>query len=250
MNPLHLLPGWALGKGPLVSIAATLSARVLDLPGYPGMPCGSSFDDAVDKLASALPAPCALGGWSLGAVLALATAARHPEKVARLVLIAGTPCFVARSDWPHGLPHDELATFEAALAGLSETGAPADPAALSSDLARTRSRFVGNFCRGSKQPRETHRTLLALADPLPSLNVLRTGLAWLREVDLRDELHAVRCPTLLLHGATDPLMPLAAAETLAERLPQTCLSVLDGVAHAPFIEESGACQHRIAEFLR
>ena len=51
----------------------------------------------------------ALGGWSLGAQMALAVAARHPDKVGKLLLVAGTASFVQRDGWPHAMPPAMLA---------------------------------------------------------------------------------------------------------------------------------------------
>ena len=57
-----------------------------------------------DDLARQLPDDATLLGWSLGGQVAMRVALDHPHKVARLVLLASTPAFVAAVDWPsrHG----------------------------------------------------------------------------------------------------------------------------------------------------
>ena len=62
-------------------------------PGYGSAPLIEDFDAAADDVAARLPAGSTLCGWSLGAQLALAVAARAPAKVGKLVLVAGTASF-------------------------------------------------------------------------------------------------------------------------------------------------------------
>jgi 2-succinyl-6-hydroxy-2,4-cyclohexadiene-1-carboxylate synthase len=62
-----------------------------DLPGHNGAPPATSWEDALDRLAPLLdPGPVVLGGYSMGARLALGLALRRPERIARLVLASGT----------------------------------------------------------------------------------------------------------------------------------------------------------------
>jgi pimeloyl-[acyl-carrier protein] methyl ester esterase len=65
--------------------------------------------------------------------------------------------------------------------------------------------------------------------------VLATGLAWLRDIDLRLQAPLVKAPTLLIHGAADPLMPVGAAQALAALIPGARLEALADCAHAPFM---------------
>lgn len=222
---LSLFPGWCLGRGPLQATAAALGATLVDLPGYGSTPFSADFDSAADQLAEHLPDGGTLAGWSLGALLALAIAARHPRKAGRLLLISATPSFVARADWPHGIAPEALAALATAF---------------QSDPNTARQRFVANFQRGEAEARALTRATLALADPLPDSATLAAGLNWLAGVDLRPLLPAIDIPVHLLHGENDPLMPLAAARHLQSALPQATLTVLPGAAHAPFLSQADA----------
>ena len=232
--PLVFLPGWCLGRGPLNAAADALQGQIFDLPGYGDAPLIGDFDNAADAVAARLQPGTTLCGWSLGAQMALAVAARAPAKVGKLVLVAGTASFVQRDGWPHAMPPEMLAEFAASIAADVEAMLP---------------RFVGGFNRGDARAKEVTRHLLELADPRPPAATLAAGLGWLRDVDLRPLAPLVKAPTLLLHGAADPLMPLAAAEALGALIPGACLEVLAGCAHAPFISRPDEFLARLQAFV-
>jgi len=218
--PLVFLPGWCLGRGPLNAAVDALQGTIFDLPGYADAPLITDFDVAVAAIAARLQPNTTLAGWSLGAQLALAVAARAPEKIGKLLLVAGTASFVQRAGWPHAMPPEMLAEFAAGIAADVEAMLP---------------RFVGGFNRGDARGKEVTWQLLDLSDPLPPAATLAAGLDWLRDVDLRPELAQITAPTLLIHGANDPLMPLGAAEALATAIPGARLAPFADCAHAPFV---------------
>lgn len=233
-TPLVFIPGWCLGRGPLIAAVDALHGQFFDLPGYGAAPLIEDFDAAADDVAARLPPDSTLCGWSLGAQLALAVAARAPAKVGKLVLVAGTASFVQRDGWPHGMPPEMLADFTAGIAADAEAMLP---------------RFVGGFNRGDARAKAVTLELLKLADPRPSGQVLGTGLAWLRDVDLRQAATEVKAPTLLINGSADPLMPLPAAEALAALIPGARLEVFADCAHAPFLSTPADFIARVAAFV-
>ena len=110
--PLVFLPGWCVGRGPLAAAVDALNGQFIDLPGYGETPLVEDFDAAVDAIAARLEPGTALAGWSLGAQLALAIAARHPAKVGKLLLVAGTTSFIQRDGWPFAMPPANLTYIE------------------------------------------------------------------------------------------------------------------------------------------
>ena len=68
-----------------------IDAVTPDLPGHGRAPPAISWENALDRLEPLLdPGPVVLGGYSMGARLALALALRRPGRIARLVLASGT----------------------------------------------------------------------------------------------------------------------------------------------------------------
>lgn len=92
---VHGLAGsWRWWRPLLPALAAEHRVHLLDLPGFGGLPLPRRFDldGAVDWLAgwarAAALGPADVIGHSLGGLLGARLAARHPEVVRRLVLIA------------------------------------------------------------------------------------------------------------------------------------------------------------------
>ena len=55
--------------------------------------------------------PLTIVGWSLGGLVAMRWALARPDRVRRLVLVATSPRFVARDDWPHAMAPETLDRF-------------------------------------------------------------------------------------------------------------------------------------------
>src|SRR5512135_1741833 len=122
--PLVLLHGWGMHGGVWEYLARQLAqefqVHCVDLPGH-GYSAAQSADSplALDEIVAELSArfgePLTVCGWSLGGQIALRWARLYPQQVQRLVLVASTPCFVEREDWPFGMAQDTLQHFAAEL---------------------------------------------------------------------------------------------------------------------------------------
>lgn len=232
------LHGWGLSGAIWSETVAHIPGATPDLPGYgdAAMRTPYSAESLADALADSLAAPINLVGWSMGGMVALALAARHPAKVARLALVGSSPAFAARADWPHGMAPDVLAEFANALI---------------LDIRATLLRFLSLQARGGDAARavivQLRARMQAQAEPHPE--VLAAGLALLREVDLRDQVAQVRCPTLVVHGAHDTLCAPEAGAWLAESLPNGRLAPHERASHAPFLSHPDWFIATLQEFL-
>ena len=261
---LVLIHGWGIGRAawdaPLPLLAGRFRVHRASLPGYDGSPDAPdlapgpggeegeegddamrTFDACAAALAQALPAGCIVCGWSLGALLALRAAQLAPQRFSRLIVCGASPCFTQRADWPHAQAPAVLDGFAAAVAEQASTA---------------RQRFVALINQGDRRARQIARAFTrALSDETaaaaPTVRALTHGLDWLRRVDLRASLAAgagALPPSLVVHGAHDPLMPLPAAHWLTQTLPDAHLDVFTDAAHAPFASDAPRFAQRLIDF--
>ena len=111
-----MIHGWAANGrvfDPLrESLPENWRIRTPDLPGHGASPDNGAFD--ITATADALAAeiddgePADLLGWSLGGLVALHLAHRHPQKVRKLCLTASFAKFLAAPDYPEGLSNPAL----------------------------------------------------------------------------------------------------------------------------------------------
>lgn len=236
------LHGWGLHGGIWAEARTTVAGQAPDLPGYGESSTVSPYtaealaDEIAEQLTTSLAEPVNLVGWSMGGMVALALAARHPHKVAKLVLVGASPAFVNRKDWSFGLAPEVLAGFAADLA---------------QDYRATLLRFLALQARGGEAARAVVGRLreVVFARGEPASDVLAAGLDLLRNVDLRDAAAKAACPTLVVHGAHDTLCPMAAGQWLAEQLPLARLVRHEGASHAPFISHPDWFTAVVTEFL-
>ncbi len=232
-----LLHGWGFSAGVWEDFAARLAPRfrvhVPDLPGYGAAPACVPYtlENIVGAVAHAAPRHCHVVGWSLGGEVALAWARRAPRQVRRLALIATTPCFTSRAGW----------TCATSPAVLQEFGR-----SLAVDRAGTLARFIAVQAKGDARARRFAGVLKELSERSTPDSVLAAGLSVLSSADLRLELRKVKQPTLVMHGARDRIVPVAAGRRLAVALPDARFRLLRSCAHAPFLSQPA----RIARMLR
>jgi len=229
--PLVLLHGFAMHGGlfePLLpALTPHFRVHVVDLPGHGRSPSIDAVGieriaATIDDATAPIERPFTVLGWSLGGQAALQWARARPERIARLVLVATTPCFVVRDDWTCAMNAETLARF-------------GDELRVAYRL--TLLRFLTLQVRGSDDGR---RTLSLLRERLfergePTSATLAAALALLATTDLRSALPDVRVPALVVGGDKDTLVPIKATCALAAALPHATHATIEGAAHAPFL---------------
>jgi pimeloyl-[acyl-carrier protein] methyl ester esterase len=239
---LVLVHGWGLHGGIWERLLPLLEPvfRVtrVDLPGHghSSWHDEATLDDLVEAVLSVAPVRADWLGWSLGSLVATRAALTAPARIGQLVLLAGTPCFVRRPDWPTAMQPGLLATFAADL---------------QHDYAATLNRFLSLQVHGSEHAgavlRELRVRLLEHGEPDPG--ALAAGLDILRNTDLRDRLPQLEQRVLFLMGARDTLVPAAAGQQAAQLVADGHSQVIDGCGHAPFIARPEAVASTVREFL-
>jgi pimeloyl-ACP methyl ester carboxylesterase/DNA-binding CsgD family transcriptional regulator len=165
-------------------------------------------------------------GISMGAPVAIALAARQPQRVGRLVLYGGY------ADG-HQLATDEV---RAAMVDLvrAHWGLGSDVLAdvfLPDGSAEVRAQFT-RLQRGST-----------------SAEVAADLLAHCYELRVADLLDRVATPTLVLHRRDDRAIPYRLGRDLAARIPGARLVTLSGRSHFPHVGDAAAVVDAVLEFL-
>ncbi|MDN4613905.1 alpha/beta fold hydrolase [Leifsonia sp. F6_8S_P_1B] len=233
----HLERGWELPEERAFLEGLARGARLLR---YDRAGCGMSgpavrppsLASELEQVEAVLGVPEAgdgavdLVGWSLGAPVAAAWAAAHPETVRRLVLYGGWASGAAISP---PTARDHLLGLVEAHWGL---GSDVLTEVFAPDARPAAREAFGRYQRDSSSA-ATARALLALS----------------YELDVSALLSAVTAPTLVLHRADDRAAPVAQAEALAAGIPEARLLVLPGRSHLPWAGDADAVVREIRRFL-
>jgi 3-oxoadipate enol-lactonase len=207
----------------------------VDLPGYGGSdPAPPEIGVYADRVAAflddrGLPDETAVIGNGLGAVVALALAARHGPRFGRLVLAGGAAQFRGEAKQPF-----------AAMAARVRAGGMGSVV----DLA-VRRIFTDDYLAAHPDALEERRAVLLRADP----EAFARACDALRAMDMSGDLAGVANPTLVVVGDQDQATPPARAHELAAGIPDARLVVLPGCAHAPQLQQPREFLAAIAPFL-
>jgi pimeloyl-ACP methyl ester carboxylesterase len=159
-------------------------------------------------------------GVSLGGMIGQTLAARWPERVRSLVSIMS-------SAGPRTAPWPSPALLWRFLQR------PPEDAGLDAKLAHFMAlmRALGNITDPDELEALRERLELSLQRSYNPAGVARQLMAVLADPDRSDEVARIRCPTLIIHAADDPLVPLPAAHHLARLLPHARLEVIERMGH-------------------
>lgn len=244
-----LLHGWGLNlriwDGVVRELAPRFRLIAIDLPGHgrsdwdPRASTPAAQAWRVHETLAALTECYTLVGWSLGGQFAIDLAAALPAGIERLALIATTAKFNAAPGWRCGAPRPLLARL---LHRLHTEG------------ERAVDDFLTLQASGSA-PRTAERVLAEMRDALRThgaarLDALVSGLARLRDGDLRRTLPLLRMPALVVAGQRDRVVRPSAARALAAALPEARYAQITGAAHAPFLSHPAQFVKVLTEFLR
>src|SRR6202022_320214 len=69
------------------------------------------------------------------------------------------------------------------------------------------------------------------------------------EYDFRERLNTIRCPTLIVWGENDSVIPVRDARALAQRIPGSRTVVMADTGHVPMLERPIAFNEVLSEFV-
>lgn len=166
-------------------------------------------------------------GMSMGGLIGMVLALRHPEAVASLVLCDTTACYgeALRPMWEERIR-------------VAETGG------MTEDLIE---RTMAIWFTPGYDPARVERVRAMLRRTSPA--AYAAAIRAIGFVDLRPRLGAIRCPTLVVVGGDDPGTTPAMARDIAGRIPGARLEVLPGARHAAVVERPGDFIRLLTDFL-
>jgi pimeloyl-ACP methyl ester carboxylesterase len=211
------------------------NALACDLPGHgksAGSPCpsiGAAADWVMRLLDAAGAATAALVGHSMGSLIALETAARHPARVTRLALIGSVvpmpvsePLLNASKANDH-VAYDMITAF--AHSATAQMGG---------------NRLPGMWMMGSAMRLLERSAPGALYADFSACNSYETGL---------EAAQKVKCPALMILGKRDLMAPMKIAQDLISKLPGVRVVALEGTGHSLMAEKPDEVLDSLISFL-
>ena len=241
--PLLLVHGFGGAAWNFAELVPLLEGRRLivpDLPGHGGsspLPATTTLRGYADALVPLLDGPTDVLGHSLGGVVALRLAERHPGLVRRLVLAgaAGISTSTRRAE------------LTIAFLGLVQPGRIAGRRVDRIAASRLLRRAVFGLFEVSNPDLLTERAVHGfLRGPLLHTDAIGAGRALVAD-DPRRDLERVVCPVLVLWGARDRQVPLEDGFEYARRL-RAPLRVIADCGHLLIGERPDVCARAALEF--
>jgi pimeloyl-ACP methyl ester carboxylesterase len=226
--PLVLVPG-------LLCSARVYAPQITALwPFGPVMVADHRRDDTMAAIAGRIlanaPPRFALAGLSMGGYIAFAMIRQAPQRIAKLALLDTS----ARPDMPGQTAEREK------FISMTEAGQFADVAAMLT-------------LRYLHRNRHNDETLKGIVRDMAAENGTETFVRHLRAImsrpDSRPLLAAIRCPTLVLVGDGDELLPPELAKEIAAGIPGARLVIVPDCGHLCTLEKPGPVNAALAEWL-
>lgn len=177
--------------------------------------------DALGVLSALGVARAHLVGLSaLGGLIAQHLAIRHPQRVLSLTAIMGT-------SGRRGLPGPSAKLRKALASRPAEPGNPDSVI----DHAVGLLRLLGSPAYPTPDKQLRKRVTRSVRRCYCASGSARQMLALLAAGDRSAFLPAITAPTLVIHGAADPLLPMACGQDIAAHIAGSRLEIIEGMGH-------------------
>lgn len=218
--------------------AAGKRAVAVDLPGFgrAGARAPGPLVEQFDVFAGALLAelgPAVVVGNSLGAATAVRAATRHPNLVAGLVAL----------DDPVNARHwlARLARFRQIPTGVWQgIGAIPVPAPAKRRISEIAARRILYGPGSTADPEVVGRWSSLMTQPNAVEALARYAFQYALETTGGHRDVRVSCPTIVVHGAQDRIIPVQASRALHQQIPGSDLVVLPRSGHCPQLDDPAA----------
>ncbi len=249
-----LVHGWSSSWYAMSPLLGLLSRRyrclAVDLPGYgksPPLPQRTTIPAYADLLAELIlqvsRGPVVYVGHSMGGMIGLTLALRHPALVERFVLLG--PTISGRLSTFINLFISPVTLLEAfGLGGLIVSGVERAFVGVTDRLMRPAS-----FAERTAITSRDYRRLRADARRPGQGRVRAECYFAMRDNDLRGQLRQIRVPGLVIWGAEDNTVPLRDAGVVADEWAEADLRILPKAGHWPHFEQPVLTRRLVAGYL-
>jgi proline iminopeptidase len=209
----------------------------------PGQACGlaEQIDDLEALRAHLGYERMDLLGHSWGGYLVMAYAARHPERIAHLMIVDSAAPKIQDTAFLFEKIYPETVAREGALAFAVELG---DPQAIAADLDE----YVSMLFYDPKH-RDAFQARSRAGEFKYSQAVNKAVWGDLQRFDLNPEIAKFRFPTLVVTGRYDFNVAPSVAWAIHRAIPGSELAVFEKSGHLPQVEEEDAFVERLTRFL-
>lgn len=187
-------------------------------------------------------------GHSWGGLLGMYYATRHPHRVKRLILVDAAPVNTDLVTQSYRILIDRLSGDDRRLLEEiyeSDAYLAGDPAC--HNAAMRLSEGVTFHVDAAREKyfdivvfdAVTARNMVAISEPARSIKL---------NVTVQDDLGKISCPTLIVHGAEDFIVP-AAPDLVRRLIPGARLAMISDSGHYPFIEQPEAFTRTLRAFI-
>jgi len=173
-------------------------------------------------------------GASMGGMIAQELALGYPDKVDRLVLACTTP------GQSSGIP-----PTPEAMADLMRDRSNLSVAEVAQSLVRVLFSPAWVAANSSRLP----EILARLGEHPISAEGYQRQLLAISRFEAGPRLGEIRCPTLVMHGTADPLVPVENGRILARLIPGARLELFEGAAHGFLTEQPERFLSVLTDFL-
>ena len=221
---------WELWAGPFQRLSRSWRTVAYDHRGTGATICpveSISIESMVDDLFTVMDKlaieKCILAAESAGGMIAVSAALQEPLRFDGLVLVdvllhneenGSDAAFI------QGLKTN----FQATINGFADACVPESES-------------------NSAEIRSWGKKILARATPESAVRLLECT----HGIDLRPRLAEISIPTLIVHGDCDILVPLSDSQTMAAKIPNSRLHIIQGAGHVPTMTRPDEVAHVIEQ---
>ncbi|MDX5594858.1 alpha/beta hydrolase [Pseudovibrio sp. SPO723] len=226
-EPLVFVPG-------LACTAALFAPQIVAFADQPIMVANTCEKESIAEIAEQLlneaPERFALIGLSMGGYIALEVMRQAPDRVTRLALLSTN----ARADTPEQAEIRSKQIRIAAEGGYDKVAPSLYPA----------------WVHPSRhEDYELKETVIEMAQDVGPEAFVRQQKAVMSRIDQRENLKAITCPTLVLVGTDDQVMPLDRAEEMHAAITSSALVTVPECGHLSTLEQPSITTKALQEWL-